>query len=207
MARDDPGRWIAEGVDRSGVLAVAFEINNAVEKALGLGAYRALAAAFPDKEQGPQRPRLERPLSPVTTAAAALACRSALLDGEMVVQTADGRSDIAALQAAVSGYRRKAVSEPNLVFYAFNLIHLDGADLRGCRLEERRDALAELLPADATRPILFSEALVGDGAKILAAADRLGLEGVVSKRAGSRYPRPHQIPTQRATAPSVMLRN
>ena len=44
-----------------------------------------------------------------------------------------------------------------------------------------------LLPADPTRPILFSEALVGDGAKILAAADRLGLEGVVSKRAGSRY--------------------
>ena len=67
--------------------------------------------------------------------------RSALLDGEMVVQTADGRSDIAALQAAVSGYRRKAVPEPNLVFYAFDLIHLDGADLRGCRLEERRDAL------------------------------------------------------------------
>jgi hypothetical protein len=49
---DNPGRWIAEGVDRSGLLSLAFDINNTVEKSFGIGAYAALAAAFPDKEQG-----------------------------------------------------------------------------------------------------------------------------------------------------------
>lgn len=48
---DNPGRWIAEGLDRSGLLSIAFEVNNTVEKAFGIGAYGALAAAFPDASQ------------------------------------------------------------------------------------------------------------------------------------------------------------
>ena len=48
---DNPGRWIAEGLDRSGIFSIAFEINNTVEKALGVGAYGALAAAFPNASQ------------------------------------------------------------------------------------------------------------------------------------------------------------
>lgn len=49
---DNPGRWIAEGLDRSGLFAVAFEINNTTEKAFGIGAYRALQAAFPGSKEG-----------------------------------------------------------------------------------------------------------------------------------------------------------
>lgn len=48
---DNPGRWIAEGLDRSGLFSIAFEANNTLEKALGIGAYGALAAAFPDASQ------------------------------------------------------------------------------------------------------------------------------------------------------------
>lgn len=48
---DNPGRWIAEGVDRSGMLALAFEANNTIEKSLGIGAYGALAALFPNADQ------------------------------------------------------------------------------------------------------------------------------------------------------------
>lgn len=48
---DNPGRWIAEGVDRSGLFSVAFEVNNTMEKAFGIGAYAALQSLFPDKEQ------------------------------------------------------------------------------------------------------------------------------------------------------------
>lgn len=48
---DNPGRWIAEGLDRSGIFSIAFEVNNTIEKALGVGAYGALAAAFPDASQ------------------------------------------------------------------------------------------------------------------------------------------------------------
>lgn len=48
---DNPGRWIAEGLDRSGMFTIAFEANNTIEKAFGIGAYGALAAAFPGAEQ------------------------------------------------------------------------------------------------------------------------------------------------------------
>lgn len=48
---DNPGRWIAEGLDRSGLFSLAFEVNNTIEKALGVGAYGALAAAFPGADQ------------------------------------------------------------------------------------------------------------------------------------------------------------
>lgn len=49
---DNPGRWVAEGLDRSGIFALAFEVNNTVEKSLGIGAYAAIQSLFPDREQG-----------------------------------------------------------------------------------------------------------------------------------------------------------
>jgi hypothetical protein len=48
---DNPGRWIAEGLDRSGLFTVAFEANNTIEKAFGIGAYGALAKLFPGSDQ------------------------------------------------------------------------------------------------------------------------------------------------------------
>ena len=48
---NNPGRWIAEGLDRSGLFSIAFEANNTIEKAFGIGAYGALAAAFPGFDQ------------------------------------------------------------------------------------------------------------------------------------------------------------
>jgi hypothetical protein len=48
---DNPGRWIAEGLDRSGLFSVLFEINNTIEKGLGIGAYGAFQSLFPDRNQ------------------------------------------------------------------------------------------------------------------------------------------------------------
>ncbi len=48
---DNPGRWIAEGLDRSGIFSIAFEVNNTIEKHFNLGAYGAFQAAFPDADQ------------------------------------------------------------------------------------------------------------------------------------------------------------
>lgn len=48
---DNPGTWVAEGLDRSGIFSLAFEVNNALEKAGGFGIYNAAAAAFPGKSQ------------------------------------------------------------------------------------------------------------------------------------------------------------
>ena len=48
---DNPGTWVAEGLDRSGIFSVAFEVNNALEKVGAPGAYTLAASAFPDKSQ------------------------------------------------------------------------------------------------------------------------------------------------------------
>ena len=70
-------------------------------------------------------------------------------------------------------------------FVAFDLLGLEGDDLRNRPLEERREALARLVHGAAG--VRFSEALSADGAIVFAHACKLGLEGIVSKRAGSRY--------------------
>ena len=70
-------------------------------------------------------------------------------------------------------------------FVAFDLLSLEGDDLRQRPLEERREALARLVAG--VDGIQFSEALATEGAIVFAHACKLGLEGIVSKRAGSRY--------------------
>src|SRR5271165_4205970 len=68
---------------------------------------------------------------------------------------------------------------------AFDLLSLDGEDLRPRPLEERREALSGLIAGGDN--IVFSEAIAAEGALVFAKACELGLEGIVSKRAGSRY--------------------
>jgi bifunctional non-homologous end joining protein LigD len=74
-----------------------------------------------------------------------------------------------------------------LVFYAFDLLHLDGRDLRRSPLMERRAALRKLIEPDQRLPIQFSDHADGDGASFYRAAAQLGLEGIVSKQAASLY--------------------
>jgi DNA ligase D-like protein (predicted ligase) len=114
--------------------------------------------------------------------ARALTCRSAILDGEVIVQDAQGRSDFHSLRAAIQNRPRE------LVFMAFDLLHLDGEDLRKKPLGERRARLQKLIgPPDPGSRIHFSEELAGDAQAFFKAADDMGLEGIVSKRVGSRY--------------------
>ena len=115
-------------------------------------------------------------------AAEKLKCRSAILDGEAVVQNALGVSDFHALRAAMT-------REPHrIVFFAFDLLHLDGKDLRRLPLVERRTRLKELLAGhDESFALHFSESVEGDGPRVFAAAEALGVEGIVSKRASGRY--------------------
>ena len=72
------------------------------------------------------------------------------------------------------------------VLYAFDLLQLDGADLRAEPIEIRKATLARLL-AGITGGITINDHMHGDARKIFAHACRLGLEGIVSKRRGSRY--------------------
>jgi DNA ligase D-like protein (predicted ligase) len=117
----------------------------------------------------------------IVTAAAALPCSAAIIDGEAIVQDESGRSSMELFYAGMERGTGQAV------MFAFDLMHLDGEDLRKLPLEDRRARLRELIGPDPHAAIQFSEALTGDGAKIFAAAERMGLEGIVSKRLGSRY--------------------
>jgi DNA ligase D-like protein (predicted ligase) len=110
-----------------------------------------------------------------------LKCQSALIDGEVIVQDKNGLSDFAALRAAIEGAPHR------LVMFAFDLLFLDGEDLRRLPLIERRERLQSLLPRDHRFPIQFSEHWDGSGAALFEKACQIGLEGIVSKRALSAY--------------------
>ena len=101
----------------------------------------------------------------------------ALIDGEAVVQRIDGRSDFSALRTNRGGAQATLV--------AFDLLRLDDEDLQLRAIEARRKALSRLV--DSTKAIVFSEALAAEGAVVFAKACELGLEGIVSKRAGSFF--------------------
>jgi DNA ligase D-like protein (predicted ligase) len=115
------------------------------------------------------------------TAAGGLRCSSVILDGEAIVQDEHGRSDF-------SSFAEAMVSRPeDLVFMAFDLLHLNGRDMRALPLVERRAALVEVVGChDPSCRIQYSEH-VEEGRSLFEAADRMGLEGIVSKRATSRY--------------------
>jgi bifunctional non-homologous end joining protein LigD len=101
----------------------------------------------------------------------------ALLDGEAVVFKPDGHSDFAALRT-----RRGA---EQAAFVTFDLLQMEGDDWRKHALEARRAQLESLVAGiDA---LIFSEAIGDEGALVFAHACKLCLEGVVSKRLGSRY--------------------
>lgn len=107
----------------------------------------------------------------------------ALLDGELVHLGADGITRFGELQRALSEGRH----DP-LVYFAFDLLHLQGIDLRPLPLDQRKQLLAELLPVQP-RPgrVRLSEHILGQGAPLLERACRLGLEGVISKRRDAPY--------------------
>jgi bifunctional non-homologous end joining protein LigD len=117
----------------------------------------------------------------IARALGALKVRSAVIDGEAIVIGEDGLSDFFTLHAALA---RK--SAPRAVLVAFDLMHLDGEDMRGRVLEDRRAILAGVVSRRAPW-LQFSESLEGDGPQVWRAACGMGVEGIVSKRRGSRY--------------------
>jgi bifunctional non-homologous end joining protein LigD len=116
----------------------------------------------------------------IVAQAAKLNCRSALLDGEAVVMDENGRSSFQALQGALKGAPAK------IDYFVFDLLELDGEDLTGLPLIERKAKLRALLPEGDAR-IRYSEHIVGNGEKLLHNFCDADLEGVISKKADGRY--------------------
>ena len=119
-------------------------------------------------------------LPAVAKAVAGLYVDSAVVDGELVALDQDGVSSFPALQAALSGGR-----DQTLTLYLFDLLHLDGWDLRPCALSERK---ARLKGLDTWKGMLrYSDHHDGDAARMRQAACKMKLEGIICKKADSRY--------------------
>jgi DNA ligase D-like protein (predicted ligase) len=143
-----------------------------------LDGYRALLL----KHDGRVRilSRKEKPLSysEVEAAASQLKAKSVVLDGEIVAVDRHGRPSFQALQ------HRGAHPQHAVVFYAFDVLHLNGEDLTRLPLDARRSHLSEIVEGSA---VLVSQELPGTAQQVIAAVQRLGLEGVIAKRNDSRY--------------------
>jgi bifunctional non-homologous end joining protein LigD len=118
----------------------------------------------------------------IAAASQRLAAHDVILDGEIVSGNEQGVSDFSALQDDLKSGRHD-----RMVYYVFDLLHFDGADLTGEPLTARRKALEKLvgkLPRNGV--IRFSEAF-DDGPALLGSADKIGLEGVLSKQRDAAY--------------------
>jgi bifunctional non-homologous end joining protein LigD len=105
--------------------------------------------------------------------------KSAIIDGEVVVPAANGTTDFSVLQNELKGTSDK------IVMVAFDLLYLNGQDIRKLPLMERKSILQKLI---AKTTIQFSESFELDGREMFKHACKTGLEGVVSKARDSRYP-------------------
>jgi bifunctional non-homologous end joining protein LigD len=118
-----------------------------------------------------------------------LPLEDAILDGEIVAIDALGRSSFERIQRRFTPSDPETVArarrEVPVVFYAFDLLAVAGHDLRELPLSARKDLLARLAPR--TGFIRFADHVEEDGVGLFAAAQQRGLEGIVAKRADSKY--------------------
>jgi bifunctional non-homologous end joining protein LigD len=103
-----------------------------------------------------------------------------LIDGEVVALGEDGLPQFDALR-----FRRGR--KCSIVFYAFDLLHLDGFDLTACPLIKRKALLKRILPKDNTGRIRFTDHIAGNGEHLFDKLEALNLERMVMKRKESVY--------------------
>jgi bifunctional non-homologous end joining protein LigD len=119
----------------------------------------------------------------IADAAAKLNVESAILDGEAVALDNRGVSNFADLQAAFHEGRQRYIT-----YFAFDLLHLNGHNLRGLPLSDRKRLLKDLLRNSGDQsPSKFSEDLEADGEEVFKKACALGVEGIVSKLKSAKY--------------------
>jgi bifunctional non-homologous end joining protein LigD len=148
---------------------------------LKLDGYRALLKKDGDEVlvQSRNRKDLTRMYPSVAAAGRGLNAKQAIVDGEIVAVDPSGRPSFQALQ------HRSLHPKHSILFYAFDLLQVDGKDFTQQPLTKRRAQLAEIVPADATVRLL--QPLPGTATEIVKAVREMGLEGVVAKRKASVY--------------------
>lgn len=166
----DDREWIFE-VKWDGYRAVTFLENNKVR--LVSRNQNDLTGQYPELQSLPEF----------------IKAKTAILDGEVVALDEHGRSSFSLMQQRTgirSGGRRVAGrSDVPVIYYVFDLIYIDGYDLRRVSLVDRKQLLAEVI---STSDILrYSDHYPGQGIALFKAAKENGLEGILAKRRGSCY--------------------
>jgi bifunctional non-homologous end joining protein LigD len=118
----------------------------------------------------------------------AIKAEKAVLDGEIVVLDDEGRASFSLMQQRTGirkgGHRTGARRDLHVMYYVFDMIYVDGFDLRRVSLEERKRALAQIVvPHDLVR---YSDHFP-DGLALFQAASKKGLEGILAKKRDSHY--------------------
>jgi len=117
----------------------------------------------------------------IAPALKAITKKTALIDGELCAFDDKGRTDFSTLKAHLS-------NGGPLTFFAFDLLELDGKDLAGLGLVERKARLEKLLgKLDRTSPVQYSAHVTGNGQKVFDAVAREGHEGIIAKKADAPY--------------------
>jgi bifunctional non-homologous end joining protein LigD len=157
-----PGNWIYE-IKFDGYRALALR-----------GGHETRIVSRNEKDLGKKFPI-------ITDSIAGLDVQDAIIDGEIVALDEKGRTSFQMLQGFDMGQER-----PPIIYYAFDLLRLNGKDLQKLPIEERKSKLEELLkkPAGVLR---YSVSFTKDIQELLDRAQKLGLEGLIGKRSGSRY--------------------
>ncbi len=150
--------------------------------------YRTLIAAAGEKVVVYTRSGLDwtEKFAPLVRHIAALDLPPSLIDGEIVALDSQGNPDFSTLQAVPKrGHGAQSEATP-LSFFAFDLLSLDGEDLRSLTNIERKERLEALLH-DAAPPILVADHVIGGGEALFEAMCAAGQEGIIAKRVDSPY--------------------
>ncbi len=133
--------------------------------------------------------RCERQYPEMSVLPHQVAARDAILDGEIAVLDEKGRPSFSKIQPRISQTDPNTVAHlarsAPITFFAFDLLYLDGHDLRNAPLAERRKALRQVLTP--TERFRISEQFAAGGVEMLEAAKQAGLEGIMAKHADSQY--------------------
>jgi len=168
-AFDDPA-WLFE-IKWDGYRAVAFIEDGKVR--LVSRNQNDLTAKYPELQTIPE----------------SLKAKRAVLDGEIVALDEEGRPSFSLLQQRsgfhIAGRKSKPRADVSVLYYAFDLLYLDGRDLRGLPLEERKKQLAALITEGGL--LRYSDHFAEHGIALMAVAREKGLEGIVAKRRDSAY--------------------
>src|SRR3954464_12285274 len=119
--------------------------------------------------------------APIAKAAAQLKVREAIIDGEATVLGNTSLPDFQELRRELRNRQSK-----RLTFHAFDLLYLNGRDLRRAPLLERKEALKSVLD-DGPTTLVYVDFLEADGTRVFEQACRMGLEGIVAKRVDTPY--------------------